>query len=93
MNNTLPPSAQREQPPADDPLAPFAAALRERVPSREALLAEGKALTRQRRTARKALGGSLLSLALLAGLWTLDPAWRSEDIQVAYGQRGAGQFR
>lgn len=84
MDKKTPPA---EQPPASDPFAPFTAALRERVPSREALLAEGKALTRQRRKARNALGGGLLSVALLAGLWALDPAWRSEDIQVAYGQR------
>lgn len=70
----------------DDHLQPFAQALRERVPSREALLAEGKALTRQRRTARHVIASSVLSLMLLSGVWTLDPAWRSEDVQVAFGQ-------
>lgn len=72
--------------PMDDDLQPFAQALRERVPSREALLAEGKALTRQRRTARNVMGSGVLSLMLLVSAWTLDPAWRSEEVQVAFGQ-------
>lgn len=74
-------------PKADDPLQPFTEALRQKVPSKEALLAEGKALTHSRRNKRKTLGVSLLTLALLGVVWHLDPAWRSEDVRVAIGQR------
>lgn len=70
-----------------DPLQPFAEALRERVPSREALLAEGKALSKRRRQQRHAAAASLLSLAVAGALWTLDPAWHREDVHVAIGQR------
>ncbi|SFX20914.1 FecR family protein [Azotobacter vinelandii] len=70
----------------DDALAPFAEALRERVPSRDALLAEAKAQSARQR-ARLAAGG--LSMLLLAGaVWMLDPAWRTEDIRTAVGERG-----
>ncbi|WP_200846426.1 FecR family protein [Pseudomonas pisciculturae] len=70
-----------------DPLQPFADALRERVPSKEALLAEGKAFTKSRRSKQKSLSAGLLIVALAGGLWQLDPAWRTEDVQVAIGQR------
>lgn len=70
-----------------DPLQPFADALRERVPSKEALLAEGKAFTKSRRSKQKSLSAGLLMLALAGGLWQMDPAWRTEDVQVAIGQR------
>ncbi|WP_437880174.1 FecR family protein [Pseudomonas sp. LRF_L74] len=76
-----------EQDNARDPLAPFEQALRARVPSREALLAEAKAQTaRQQR--RKRLAGGALSILLLGGaVWLIDPAWRSEDVLTAIGQR------
>lgn len=70
-----------------DPLQPFADALRDRVPSKEALLAEGKAFTQRRRSKQKSLSAGLLLLALAGGLWQIDPAWRTEDVQVAIGQR------
>lgn len=70
-----------------DPLQPFAEALRERVPSKEALLAEGKAFTKSRRSKQKSLSAGLLIVALAGGLWQMDPAWRTEDVQVAIGQR------
>ena len=70
-----------------DPLQPFADALRERVPSEEALLAEGKAFTKSRRSKQKSLSAGLLIVALAGGLWQLDPAWRTENVQVAIGQR------
>lgn len=70
-----------------DPLKPFADALRERVPSKEALLAEGKAFTKNRRSKHKAIGAGLLIVALVGGLWQLDPAWHTEDVHVAVGQR------
>ncbi|MBD8496128.1 FecR domain-containing protein [Pseudomonas syringae] len=76
-----------DRPPREDALQPYADALRERVPSREALLAEGKALTQRRRKQRNAAVGGLLSLAIVGALWTLDPAWRSNEVQVAFGQR------
>lgn len=68
-------------------MQPFAEALRERVPSKSALLAEGKALTKHRRNKQKAACAGLLAVLLAGGLWQLDPAWRSEDVQVAIGQR------
>ncbi|MEG0861110.1 MAG: FecR domain-containing protein [Pseudomonas sp.] len=79
------PSTSRD--PKHDPLQPFAEALRERVPSKEALLAEAKALSKKRRNKHKASCAGLLTLALAGGLWHLDPAWRCEDVQVAIGQR------
>ncbi|WP_183165123.1 FecR family protein [Azomonas macrocytogenes] len=69
-------------------MAPFAEALRERVPSREALLAEAKAQTaRQRRRGKQSAAGGLLMLLLAGGIWILDPAWHTEDIHTAIGQR------
>jgi len=68
-----------------DPLDAFSEALRERVASREALLAEGKAMTARRRKAGKAAKASLLSLLLAGSLWWLDPAWQTEQVQVAVG--------
>ena len=78
---------KKRRPELDDPLQPFAEALRERVPSREALLAEGKAMTDSRRKRRNAACGGLLVLALSSAVWLLDPAWHTEDVQVALGQR------
>ncbi len=79
----LPPTSDEQ----DDALAPFAEALRERVPSRAALLAEAKAQTaRQRRRGKQAATGGLLVLLLAAGLWFFDPAWHTEDIYTAIGQ-------
>ncbi|MNH12933.1 fec operon regulator FecR [compost metagenome] len=63
----------------------FSEALRERVASREALLAEGKAMTARRRKAGKAAKASLLSLLLAGSLWWLDPAWHTEQVRVAVG--------
>ena len=63
--------------PKNDLLQPFADALRERVPSKETLLAEGKAFTKSRRSKQKSLGAGLLVLALAGGLWQLDPAWQT----------------
>ncbi|MFJ4385389.1 hypothetical protein ACIP02_13700 [Pseudomonas sp. NPDC089408] len=51
----------------------FSEALRDRPASREALLAEGKAMTARRRKAGKAAKASLLSL-LLAGSLLME-AW------------------
>ena len=68
-----------------DPLGAFSEALRDRVASREALLAEGKAMTARRRKAGKAAKASLLSLLLAGSLWWLDPAWQTEQVQVAVG--------
>ena len=70
-----------------DPLTPYEQALRARVPSREALLAEAKAQTARQRRRQKAVLGTLAVLAVVSGLWTLDPAWRSEDVRTAYGQQ------
>ncbi|MFV0454835.1 MAG: FecR family protein [Pseudomonas sp.] len=81
-----------EKPRTGDPLAPFEQALRSRVPPREALLAEAKAQTARQQRRKRALGGGL-SVVLLAGaVWAFDPAWRSEDIRTAYGQRDSLQL-
>ncbi|MGE8049229.1 FecR family protein [Pseudomonas monteilii] len=76
---------KRENKPQADPLDAFSEALRARVASREALLAEGKAMTAHRRKAAKAAKASLLSLLLAGGLWWVDPAWQTEHVQVAVG--------
>lgn len=70
-----------------DALQPYAEALRERIPSREALLAEARALTHKRRVARNGTLAALLAVAISGALWGLDPAWRSEEVYVAIGQR------
>ncbi|MND70557.1 fec operon regulator FecR [compost metagenome] len=76
---------KRESRPQADPLEAFSEALRERVASREALLAEGKAMTARRRKAGKAAKASLLSLLVAGSLWWLDPAWHTEQVRVAVG--------
>lgn len=72
-----------------DPLKPFTDALRERVPGKDALLSEGMALTQKRLNKKKTIAAGLPILALAALLWHLDPAWHTEDVQVAIGQREA----
>ncbi|QLF93845.1 FecR domain-containing protein [Pseudomonas sp. ABC1] len=86
--NDRQPSASRSAPGAgEDRLAPFDAALREHFPSRDALLAEARAQSaRQRRRVRQG-GTGLLALALASGIWIVDPAWHSEDVQTSVGQR------
>ena len=76
---------KRESQAQADPLEVFSEALRERVASREALLAEGKAMTARRRKAGKAAKASLLSLLVAGSLWWLDPAWHTEQVRVAVG--------
>ncbi|CAI3806442.1 hypothetical protein GLGCALEP_04046 [Pseudomonas sp. MM221] len=78
---------KRDGKPQADPLEAFSEALRERVASREALLAEGKAMTARRRKAGKAAKASLLSLVLAGSLWWLDPAWHTEQVLVAVGEQ------
>lgn len=75
------------QPTGSDALAPFEQALRDRVPSREALLAEAKAQTRRQRQRKQALAGTLSALVLAAGVWFLDPSFYSDDLRVAIGGR------
>lgn len=75
------------RPDGNDPLTPFEQALRNRVPSREALLAEAKAQTARQRRRKQLLGGSLSLVAVAALLWAVDPAWHSDEIRTAYGQR------
>lgn len=84
--------ARPERPEDSDPLSPFEQALRTRVPSREALLAEAKAQTVRQRRRKQALGGGLSMLLLAGALWTFDPAWRSEDVRTAVGQRDSLQL-
>lgn len=81
-----------EEPRNGDPLAPFEQALRTRVPSREALLAEAKAQSARQRRSKQMLGGGLSVLVLAAMLWAFDPAWHSEEIRTAVGQRDSLQL-
>jgi len=78
--------------PANDALGPFEQALRDRVPSREALLAEAKAQSARQRRRKQTLGGGLSLLVLATGLWFLDPSWYSEDIHVPVGSRDSRQL-
>ncbi|MFJ4375120.1 FecR family protein [Pseudomonas japonica] len=82
----------RQDKPAADALTPFEQALRDRVPSREALLAEAKAQTARQRRRKQTLGGGLSLLVLATGLWFLDPSWYSEDIRVPVGSRDSRQL-
>lgn len=73
-------------------LVPYAAALRGAVPDRETLLAEARAQTaqqRKRRTQRLRATGSALALAVVAGVWAVDPAWRSQELRTAVGERSS----
>ncbi|WP_110969980.1 FecR family protein [Pseudomonas huaxiensis] len=81
-----------EQIPDADPLAPFEQALRNRVPSREALLAEAKAQTARQRRRKQTLGGGLSLLLLAGGLWLLDPALYSDDLRTPVGTRDSLQL-
>lgn len=75
---------------AGDALQPFKEALRERFPSREALLAEGRAQTlrqQQRQSRNKRLAASGLALALLAAVVVADPAWHVAELRTAVGER------
>jgi len=83
---------ERAPTPAGDALTPFEQALRERVPSREALLAEARAQSARQRRRKQTLGGGLSLLVLATGLWFLDPAWYSEDIRVPVGSRDSRQL-
>ncbi len=84
---------KRESKAQADPLEAFSEALRERVASREALLAEGKAMTARRRKAGKAAKASLLSLLLAGSLWWLDPAWHTEQVRVAVARSASWCWR
>ena len=70
-----------------DALTPFEQALRERVPSRDALLAEAKAQSARQRQRKRALGGGLSVLLLAAAAWVFDPSYYSDEVRVAIGQR------
>ena len=74
----------------DDWLAPYATMLRSAFPRREALLAEARAQTarqRQRRVQRLRATGGALAVAILAGVGAVDPAWRSQELRTAVGER------
>lgn len=83
------PAERPERAAGADPLAPFEQALRNRVPSRDALLAEAKEQTARQRRRKQALGGGLAVVLLGATLWSLDPAWHREDVRTAFGQRNS----
>ncbi|WP_051236513.1 FecR family protein [Ottowia thiooxydans] len=72
-----------------DALAGYEDALRQHFPSKESILAEGRAMTAEKRSRRKrAVQLSALGFAV-AALWIVDPAWRSEEITTAVGERGS----
>jgi len=76
--------------PTGDALSPYENALRERFPSREALIAEGRAQTlrqQQRQARTKRLAASGVTLALLAAVVVADPVWRTEELRTAVGER------
>lgn len=75
-----------------DPLTPFEQALRDRVPSRETLLAEAKAQSARQRRRKQVLSGGLATLLLGFTLWSFDPAWYSEDVRTAIGERDSLQL-
>lgn len=76
----------RQEGAGHDPVAPFADALRERFPSREALLAEARAQTRTRRR-RLAGAGSALVAVLAAALWWIDPVLERSALHAGIGQQ------
>lgn len=76
----------------DGVLAPFEDALRERFPSRADLLAEAQAQTLRRRSMRR-IATPLLLAAAVGGLWWADPAWRTEEIRTAIGERTQWSMR
>lgn len=73
-------------------LAPLEDALRTRFPSREVLLAEARAQTHRRRAAGRKLGTGAVAM-LVAALWWVDPAWRTEDIHTAVGEQAEWTMR
>lgn len=75
----------------DDALQPYAAALAQHFPSRQALLVEARAqTTRQRRRKQVATtAGTTLGVALLVGTWWLDPVWRTQELRTAVGERSS----
>ncbi|MFZ5507577.1 MAG: FecR family protein [Pseudomonadota bacterium] len=86
-----PPTEMQAGAEAHDALQPFAQALAEHFPSRQQLLAQARAQTaRQRRRKQVASrAGTVLAVALLAGTWWLDPAWRTQELRTAVGERSS----
>ena len=76
---------------ATDALQPFVEGLSRHFAPRDALLAEARAQTaRQRQRKRIAsTAGTSLVVALLGGTWWLDPAWRTQELRTAVGERSS----
>ncbi len=73
----------QSRPPADEALEPYAEALRKRVPSREALLAEAKAQTARQASRKRKATGTALVLTLAGCFWLADPSLGYREVQVA----------
>lgn len=71
-----------------DGLDDYTDALRERFGSAHDLLREAKAQTARRQRRQRAAGGAA-AVALVAAIWATDPAWQTEDISAAVGQRAS----
>ncbi|MDZ7855882.1 FecR family protein [Sphaerotilus sp.] len=89
-HGAAPASTPRADVAANDALAPYDSALRAAFPDREALLAEARTQTRQQQrqsARRRSAAGSALAIALLSAAWLIDPAWRSQELRTAIGER------
>ena len=62
------------------------------MPSRKTVLAKAKAQAARQRTRKKVLGATVSVLCLAATLWTLDPAWRTDDLRTGYVQPQRARF-
>ena len=74
----------------DTTIEDFRQALQQHFPSKEELLAEARAQTKvqtQRRLQAQKTVGTMLGIALLAGIWWIDPVLQSQSLNTALGQQ------
>lgn len=91
MRTDTPCAAPQTDPPPHDALQPFAQALAAHFPPPQQLLAEARAQTARQRRRRQVstTTGTALAVALLAGTWWWDPAWRTQELRTAIGERSS----
>lgn len=77
-------SATTQAAESQDALTPFAQALREHFPSKEALLHQARQQVQRRRKIKKAIAGTTLT-ATMALTWVLDPVLYEQDLHTAIG--------
>jgi transmembrane sensor len=73
-------------------IEPYRQALGQHFPSREQLLSEARLQTerqRRRRSRTLSAAGTSLAIAAITALWLIDPAWRSEELRTAVGERSS----